>query len=215
MTIYLDHVFICLFAVYVSSLMSCLLRSLAHFKFFIFLLLSLKDSLYILDNSTLWLLSFANIFILLLRWWTSLVAQLLKNLPAIWETWVWSLGWKIPYTVHGGLKELDMTEWLSLSFQDDVEFLLVLMFPSLDILSLEDRCLCRFLAVSYVLTSFLLDLSFFPAARPMIFTIPKLPLLPSLYNRPKVWCFPLIFILPSPAHWNSVKYSFSMTIATV
>ena len=55
MTIYVDHVFICLFAVYVSSLMSCLLRSLAHFKFFIFLLLSLKDSLYILDNSTLWL----------------------------------------------------------------------------------------------------------------------------------------------------------------
>ena len=25
-----------------------------------------------------------------------LVAQLLKNLPAMWETWVWSLGWEDP-----------------------------------------------------------------------------------------------------------------------
>ena len=25
--------------------------------------------------------------------WASLVAQLVKNLPAIWETWVQSLGW--------------------------------------------------------------------------------------------------------------------------
>ena len=28
--------------------------------------------------------------------WASLVAQLVKNLPAMWETWVWSLGWKDP-----------------------------------------------------------------------------------------------------------------------
>ena len=26
--------------------------------------------------------------------WASLVAQLLKNLPAMWETWVQSLGWE-------------------------------------------------------------------------------------------------------------------------
>ena len=26
--------------------------------------------------------------------WASLVAQLAKNLPAMWETWVQSLGWK-------------------------------------------------------------------------------------------------------------------------
>ena len=26
--------------------------------------------------------------------WASLVAQLVKNLPAMWETRVWSLGWK-------------------------------------------------------------------------------------------------------------------------
>ena len=28
--------------------------------------------------------------------WASLVAQLVKNLPAMWETWVQSLGWKDP-----------------------------------------------------------------------------------------------------------------------
>ena len=28
--------------------------------------------------------------------WASLVAQLPKNLPAIWETWVPSLGWEDP-----------------------------------------------------------------------------------------------------------------------
>ena len=28
--------------------------------------------------------------------WASLVAQLVKNLPAMWETWIQSLGWKGP-----------------------------------------------------------------------------------------------------------------------
>ena len=28
--------------------------------------------------------------------WASLVAQLVKNLPAVWETWVWSPGWEDP-----------------------------------------------------------------------------------------------------------------------
>ena len=29
--------------------------------------------------------------------WASLVAQLVKNSPAIWETWVQSLGWEDPW----------------------------------------------------------------------------------------------------------------------
>ena len=68
--------------------------------------------------------------------WASLVAQMIKNLPAMWETWVQSLGWEDPleegmsplqYSClenhHGqrclagyspwGRKELDMTEWLN------------------------------------------------------------------------------------------------------
>ena len=28
--------------------------------------------------------------------WASLVAQLVKNLPAVWETWIQSLGWEYP-----------------------------------------------------------------------------------------------------------------------
>ena len=28
--------------------------------------------------------------------WASLVAQLVKNLPAVQETWIWSLGWEDP-----------------------------------------------------------------------------------------------------------------------
>ena len=65
--------------------------------------------------------------------WVSLVPQLVKNLLAMWETWVWSLGWEDPLEkgkathsvfwpgeFHGlyspwGQKESDMTEWLSLS----------------------------------------------------------------------------------------------------
>ena len=66
--------------------------------------------------------------------WASLVAQLVKNLPAVWEIWVQSLGWedalekgkatqssilawKIPWIVYPwGCKVLDLTERFSLSF---------------------------------------------------------------------------------------------------
>ena len=34
-------------------------------------------------------------YLLLIRW-TSLVAQVIKNLPARQETWVQSLGWEVP-----------------------------------------------------------------------------------------------------------------------
>ena len=67
----------------------------------------------------------------------SLVVQMVKNLPVMWETWVLSLGWEDPLekgmathssilawmipmdrgawwaTVHGGHKESDTTERLS------------------------------------------------------------------------------------------------------
>ena len=57
--------------------------------------------------------------------WASLVAQMLKNLPAMWETWVWSLSpedpleegmathssvlaWRIPWTENpGGLQSME------------------------------------------------------------------------------------------------------------
>ena len=68
-------------------------------------------------------------------YWTSLVVQVVKNLPAMWETWVWSLGqedplekemathtsilaWEIPWTekpcgYSPRVTESDMTEWLT------------------------------------------------------------------------------------------------------
>ena len=61
-------------------------------------------------------------------YWASLVAQLVKNLPAMWEAWVQSLGWEDPLekgkATHSGIltwripwshKESDTTEQLSLS----------------------------------------------------------------------------------------------------
>ena len=61
--------------------------------------------------------------------WGSLVAQLVKNLPAMWETWVQSLCWEDPlekgkathssilaWRIPWGCKELDMTERLSLHY---------------------------------------------------------------------------------------------------
>ena len=64
--------------------------------------------------------------------WTFLVAKLVKNLPAMWETWVRSLGWedplekvksthssilawRIPWTVSIEVAESETTEQLSLS----------------------------------------------------------------------------------------------------
>ena len=59
--------------------------------------------------------------------WASLVVQLVKNLPAMWETWVGPLGWEDPlqkgkathssilaWKIPWGHKELDITERLSL-----------------------------------------------------------------------------------------------------
>ena len=62
--------------------------------------------------------------------WASLVAPLVKNPPAVWETWVGKIPWRrerLPTPVfwpgefHGlyspwGCKESDMTEWLSFHF---------------------------------------------------------------------------------------------------
>ena len=71
--------------------------------------------------------------------WASLMAQLVKNPPAMQETWVRSLGWedplekgtaahsslltwRIPWTIYSpwGHKESDETGQLSLSLQNDI-----------------------------------------------------------------------------------------------
>ena len=41
-----------------------------------------------------WYLIVINLILGMSIKWASLVAQLIKNLPEIWGTWVWSLGWE-------------------------------------------------------------------------------------------------------------------------
>ena len=42
--------------------------------------------------------------------WASLVVQLVKNLPALWETWVLSLGWDDPLE-KGKVIHLSILAW--------------------------------------------------------------------------------------------------------
>ena len=66
--------------------------------------------------------------------WASLMAQLVKNLPAMWETWVWSLGWEDPlekgkathsnilawrilWTIYMGLQRVRY-DWVTFTWQD-------------------------------------------------------------------------------------------------
>ena len=64
--------------------------------------------------------------------WVSLVAKMVTNLPAVWETWVQSLGWedsleegmathssilvwRFPWTEEpGGLQSMELQSWVRL-----------------------------------------------------------------------------------------------------
>ena len=99
---------------------------------------SLKPNQVLPPNIALLTLSWCN-GLIMLHFGASLVVQRLKHLPAMWETWVRSLGqeypvekemathssilaWRIPWTEElGGLqsmsrKKSDMTEWLHFHF---------------------------------------------------------------------------------------------------
>ena len=77
--------------------------------------------------------------------WAPLVAQLVKNPPAMWETWVWSLGWEDPlekgkathssilawrilWTSPWGHKESDTTEQLSLKLSQMIIILSIKIY---------------------------------------------------------------------------------------
>ena len=51
-------------------------------------------NIYIYIYISLYIFTF--IFTILTGFWASLVAQMVKNLPAMWETWVWPPGWRDP-----------------------------------------------------------------------------------------------------------------------
>ena len=89
---------------------------------------SLSNSMCVYNSSPLWFLNKCLFFLWL--FWASLVAQLVKNLPAMQETWVGNIPWRRerlstpafwPGEFHvlyspWGPKESDTTEWLSLSW---------------------------------------------------------------------------------------------------
>ena len=76
---------------------------------FVFLWLIYISSDQVLKIHPCWIHPLKNVFLfnwIIIHWcvyayqlinrWTSLIAQLVKNPPAVWETWVWSLGWEDP-----------------------------------------------------------------------------------------------------------------------
>ena len=96
--------------------------------------------------------------------WVSLLSQMVKNPPAMWETWVRSLGWEDPLEkgtamrtpvfwpgeFHEqkspwGCKDLDMTEKLSLSGS-------VLAVPGVWMVPVFPSCLC--FIFSFILQTF-------------------------------------------------------------
>ena len=138
-------------AICVSSFQKCLFRSSAHCSVWLLAFLSLgcMSSLYIFEIRPLLVASFAYIFshffvVLFVVFVASLVAQTVKQLPAMQETWVRSLGgedpleketaahssilgWKIPQTEETGRlqsmgsKELDTTERCHVHFQTSAQ----------------------------------------------------------------------------------------------
>ena len=122
----IELLFLCFFAFCISSSMTCLFMYFAHF------LIGLLACVFF----TCWILRILYVCWMLVIW-ASLVAQMVKNLPAGQETWLRSPGWEDP--LEGGRgnplqccclenplglrslagyslwrhKESDMTEWLS------------------------------------------------------------------------------------------------------
>ena len=108
----------------------------------VFLDSSTRFVVFILGFALLIILSCWNIGIIFICRGASLVAQLVKNPPATWETWVQSLGWedllekgkathssvlawRIPWTVHGAAKsqtQLRASHFTSIHFFTCREF---------------------------------------------------------------------------------------------
>ena len=61
-----------------------------------------------------------NSFLFIYFHWASLVGQLVKNLPAVRETWVWSLGWEDP--LENSMSYIDHGVAKSRTWQNDFHF---------------------------------------------------------------------------------------------
>jgi len=126
----------------------------------------------------------------------SLVAQMVKNLPAMWETQVWSLGWRrewlptpvfLPGEFHGQraivhrVAELDITEQLTLSLLHSIsqpQQIQELPLPLLSSLCFFLQCLCSSMSSSKPHSNLLKDLLTSP--KPLHFSAPTASL-------PQLW----------------------------
>ena len=123
--------------------------------------------------------------------WASLVAQLVKNRPAMQESWVQSVGWedpqekgkathsntlagRIPWTSPWGHKESDTAEWLSLG-ENRMQTILYNMYCV--------RCLVAQLKVEYLHYNFVFNFIYLflgaPAVCGILFPQPGIKLMPS------------------------------------
>ena len=64
----IEHFFICLWSLCMSSLEKCLFRSFAHYQLFVFLVWSPLSSLYILEIEPLYEVLLANMFSHMVGW---------------------------------------------------------------------------------------------------------------------------------------------------
>ena len=80
------------------------------------------------------------VFIHTLAFWASLVAQLVKNLPAVWETWIQSLGWEDPLEKGKATHSSNHTHFVSLGkFISRYLILFIAMVNGIDsLISLSD-----------------------------------------------------------------------------
>ena len=60
----------------------------------VFLLIFSHSVSVFLESCHLTLRSRLSFYVLIFKYWASFVTQLVKNSPAVWETWVRSLGWE-------------------------------------------------------------------------------------------------------------------------